>query len=295
MYVLSLPEGYALIEENENKGTYLVEYEQGVPVQLKIHGEMQEVRIIPVGQIVIDVFNKSQEKSKCYKNAKPSKRHLVSFTHPNWFYPDEKPQNYSIDDINAFNTEYSIKVIYLPFNDEIRPVFSVDRISQLYYYDLLRMKSAGLSIKQCCECGKAFRSSTTGKYCMDCRKAGVREKKKYNNLKNNPALSIFKKITDRNNPRQRAIINSPDYLNNLRDIIDVHKQGDSAQQLRDFATLLSDLDKRYYALYKHFGNDKYEYYGNEQLFEKWQREKNEFPKVPDMTAWIENWENLTKR
>lgn len=300
MYVLSLPEGYAQIDKSEDGTIAFVEYKDGTPVKLKIKGKSKTVSIIPVGQIVLDSFNKSWEE---YKQAGGTrkvaiKRSRVSISQPycpKWIYPKEKVPDFSIDDINQHFMENSIEVTYIPFSKEIHPVFSVDRISQLYYYDLLRMKSAGLSIKQCCECGKAFRSSTTGKYCMDCRKAGVREKKKYDNLKNDPALRIFKKITDRNNPRQRAVINSSDYLNNLRNVIDEHKQNDSEQQLRDFATLLSALDKRYYALYKHFGNDKYEYYGDEQLFEKWQKEKNKFPKVPDMTAWIEQWEKRTNR
>lgn len=300
MYVLSLPEGYVQIDKSEDGTIAFVEYKDGISVKLKIKGKSKTVSIIPVGQIVLDSFNKSWEE---YKQAGGTrkvaiKRSRVSISQPycpKWIYPKDKVPDFSIDDINQHFMDNPIEVTYIPFSKEIHPVFSVDRISQLYYYDLLRLKSAGLSIKQCCECGKAFRSSTTGKYCMDCRKAGVREKRKYNNLKNDPALSIFKKITDRNNPRQRAVINSSDYLNNLRDVIDEHKQNDSEQQLRDFATLLSALDKRYYALYKHFGNDQYEYYGDEQLFEKWQKEKNEFPKVPDIITWIEQWEKRIKR
>lgn len=300
MFVLALREGYALIEQDEFGNTMLIDHVGGVPIKLDIKKKSKTVSAIPIGQIVMDVFNK---KWIDYKNAGGTRNTALPKKHislakpycPVWIYPKKAADSLFIDDINEHLMEDTIQVKYLPIGNEILPVFKVDKIEKLYFYDLLHMKQQGILIKQCAECGKAFRAATTGKYCPDCRNAGILEKRKRITYMSDPAKKIFHQIKDRNNNGKREDVIYKYYYANLCRIISSHTESDTAEQLLEFAKQLNALDKRYYALCKFFGNNPYEYYGSEELYKKWQAEKSNFPcEISEPQKWIEQWEQCIK-
>lgn len=297
MFILSLDAGYAVMELAEN-GEYLVaNYEGGIPYKLRIGKRPQSVRIIPIGEIVINRYNHSLQAyldnggnvKEVLRLHKEKKRKIKPPYPPEWIYPSEKPVEYALSEISLADDPTYLKVAYIQFMGRITPVFSVDKVDDLYFYDLLRMKSAELLIKECEDCGKAFLAKTTAVRCSECREAGLGEKKKRDNIKNNPARQLVYKIKDRNKNGKRDMnLAYPLYYANLCYAIQTHtpESNECTPEFLQFAKELDRLDKLYFKLCKFFDADCFD----ETLIQQWNAEKSKFPaNIEETDKWIEEW------
>lgn len=295
MFILSLDTGYAQIEQLETGEYTVVDYEGGTPCKLKIRKKAQSVKIIPIGQIVIDNYNCSLKSyldnggsvEEVLRLHKENKLKIKAPYPPLWIYPNKKPKEYALSEISLADDPTYLKVGYIQFMGQLTPVFSVDKISDLYFYDLLRMKSTGLLIRECEDCGCAFLAKTTAVRCSDCRKAGLGEKKKRDNIKNDPARQLIYKIKDRNkNGKRNTGISYQTYYANLCYVIQTHTENDSPEDLLEYAKMLDRQDKRYFKLCKFFDTDCY----NENLINEWNAVKSKFPAdIESPEQWIEQW------
>ncbi|MCD7957882.1 MAG: hypothetical protein LUG93_19450 [Lachnospiraceae bacterium] len=299
MYILILDEGYLHIEKDE-KGQYsIVEYEgeQAVECSLKVMSRKKAVRIMPFGQIVINQYNHELDKYiadggtvsevlRFHSNNKLKK--LKEPYPPQWIILADKGQQ-SISDIDFENDPTYVSTSYVRFMGKLVPIFQVNRISDLYFYDLYRIQTADLIIKECIDCGHAFIARTTAIRCQKCRDAGFGERKKRMNRKSDPARSKAYKIVDRNCPNKR----NPDityngYQGQLQNVIADSAEERSAKDHLDFLNLLDAMDKRFFNLCKYFSSDNC--IADDETYNEWQTAKKQFPNVQDMKAWIETWE-----
>lgn len=294
MFILSLDTGYVQIEQNEKGGYDLIEYEGGTVCKLKIGRHNKDVHIIPIGQIVTDRYNKNLQS---YMDAGGTVEEVlqvhqtgkIKIAHPYvpiWLYPKKKPAEESITNMDFADMPY-VKVCYIQFMGKLTPMFAVDNLSELYFYDLFRMKTAGVLIRECADCGRAFIAKTTAVRCSDCRKAGLGEKKKRANIKNDPARQLIYKIKDRNkNGKRNTSIAYQTYYANLCYVIQTHTENDSPEDLLEYAKMLDSQDKRYFKLCKFFDTDCY----NENLINEWNVVKSKFPAdIENLEQWIEQW------
>jgi hypothetical protein len=267
MYILTLDKGYALIEQRTKKdGTdayYLADYENGTAEKIRVGRTEKSVCIIPTGQIVIDQFNNSWERYKASggkrDKALSHKKFLLSTGRaacPSWIYPEEPPTAFDLHDIDLIQDRF-IKTAFIPYNGTLTPVFDVQNVSELYFYDLFRLKTEGIPLAQCTHCGRAYRKVTTRKYCDKCSSEGVSQRKKQENLKSDIWSSTYKKIRDRGlKDKDKEYIYSG-YNAELLKHIDEHRntcRTDSHfQNGKDYPyiTEINLLDKAYRKLCKH--------------------------------------------
>ena len=291
MYVLSLENGYAQVEQNDAGGYDLIEQEGGTVCKLKVGKRNKDVRIISIGQIVTDRYNKSLQS---YKDAggtveevlrlhETGKKKVAPPYPPTWIYPKKKPAEQSLTGMKFSDMPY-IKVCYIQFMGELTPVFSVNSLSELYFYDLFRMKAAGVLIRECMDCGRAFPAKTTAVRCEDCRKAGMGERKKQSNLKNNPTRSLIKQIKDRVKKRPTSDSFTEGYLKHIGYVVGMPEEADlSCVQVVD--SLDRKYWKRLWELYQHMQRSN-----NSDLKEKWQKDWYNLFTQNDPEKWISDWE-----
>lgn len=288
MYILSLENGYAEIIQNENNEYSIVDHkEYSVADKITVHHRKRTVHLIPVGQIVFDRFNRSWDEYKKLggKRTAAITKHGVHSDCPQWIFPDDKPQEFDFYNPDLLNLPY-IPVIHLTINGSVRELFKVKSLSELYFYDLSRLKLQIGQVKQCISCGHAFIAKTKAIVCDDCRKSGVIEERKRENLKKDKTRSTIKNIKDRISKRNCMYT---DYLNNLCAVIDSHKDADTDDCFKEFIAKLDIFDRKYFELCKYFTGDTC--YCEDDYFKEWQQSKTQFPNVADMEEWLRGWFN----
>lgn len=297
MYVLSMDNGYVQIEQNEKGGYDLIEYEGGTVCKLKIGKRNKDVHIIPIGQIVTDGYNK---KLQSYMDAggtveeilqihKTGKIKIAAPYVPLWIYPKKKPAEQSITNMDFADMPY-IKVCYIQFMGELTPVFAVSNLSELYFYDLFRMKTAGVLIRECADCGRAFIAKTTAVRCEDCRKAGMGEQKKRNNLKSDPARNLLHKIKDRAKKRDSSPEYQYGYYNSLHNLIADTTDALTGNQLLEKANEINTLDSTFWKLHRYMKSDYCAVY-DEEIYKQWEKERYTMFTQENPEQWLRDWYN----
>ncbi len=308
MYVIVLDEGYLQIDaefpgNDKFPGIYNIEeYTHGIAVKVKIKGKNRKVKIIPIGQIYLNHFNRLWDeyiKSGGKGNEQNNHGHIMlsSPSAPFWQYDETPIVDHELNDIDYENDLQYSKCAFAFINGDLRPIFSVNTINELYRFDLMRTKKARLKLRQCEHCGNAFFAKTTAVRCDSCRRKGIGNKKKYNNLMSDPARKLFKNIKDRNSKGNRKDYIYSTYYANLCYIIESYKNADNKNDLLEYAKTLNALDNQYYKLCKFFENDytgNKDYTGGEDLlYNKWLSEREEFPKTDNPEEWINHWLDLS--
>lgn len=74
----------------------------------------------------------------------------------------------------------------------------------LFIYDLLMIQQHHIKIKLCKDCGRAFVPNTKGEYCSLCQDIVIRNKAKYQTLKNNPDRLMFTRLQQRIQKREKT-------------------------------------------------------------------------------------------
>jgi len=305
MYVLALKNEYLVID--------------GTPYEDAFFPETSEV--VPLGQFVIDSFN---ERRKEFLNAGGtidvlkkandafSKGH--GFTIPEGYpgipillRPTGEPAFLPLsEDFTDIVDKHSLTVSYRAYRGNITPIFLVDKLSDLYMYDLAQVRMSKRKIVRLCEnCGKAF--SGVGKsnavYCdsEECKK--FIEQKKQDNYNNDPINHTFRLINDRR--RNKDHITYPDYLINIRKFIDRAEEAERENIERgDYSgitermTTLDRWDRCFYDLCKFYRKED----NNEVMVDsldqfdidraEWNAHKSEFPlSTDDPAQWLNEWIN----
>lgn len=175
---------------------------------------------------------------------------------------------------------------YITVNGKLRELFQVDKLSDLYFYDLFRLKENKNTVKQCKECGHAFIANTRAIVCDECRKAGKIEERKRKNLMGDETRKKFHQIKQRNAQGKRPCTYSKYYADICR-LISNHIDSDNKNDLKQFALQLDSLDRKYFKLCQYFASDIC--YCDEEILEKWQQKQQEFLYAPDMETWLKAW------
>ncbi|MCD8160479.1 MAG: hypothetical protein LUE61_04705 [Clostridiales bacterium] len=327
MYIMVLPDGYLQID-TDTKGftteegsyisaTYYIEEYEGenaLTVDLTLTpGETPvPVKIAPFGQIILNRFNLEWKRYKDHggKRDKAPGPHTIVFSDPCGVLPPHLDTTLSHGD-NKYLAEidfeliHYLQVYYIQFMGQATPVFKVDDLADLYFYDLEQVTTRKIKIKQCKACGLAFIATGKTLYCDACKNDDVPNKMKYERLKNDPTRLTLKQITGRNRPATTGSSTRRDsciddevihkevgtYYSRLSRVIAKHKEEDTEEQLAAFAAELNEMDMRYFALCKKIQNDNY--WVSKALYIQWCNEKTQFPEeVTNMREWIEKWEHL---
>lgn len=74
----------------------------------------------------------------------------------------------------------------------------------LFIYDLLMIQQHHIKIKLCKDCGRAFVPHTKGEYCPLCQNIVIRNRAKYQTLKNDPARLMFTRLQQRIQKREKT-------------------------------------------------------------------------------------------
>lgn len=74
----------------------------------------------------------------------------------------------------------------------------------LFIYDLLMIQQHHIKIKLCEDCGRAFIPNTKGLYCPHCQDVTIRNKAKYQTLKNDPARLMYTRLQQRIHKREKT-------------------------------------------------------------------------------------------
>ena len=295
MYVLSLKNGYAQIKQNDVGGYDLIEHEDGTVCKLKLGKRtFKDVQIIPIGQIVTDRYN---ENLQSYMDAGGTVEEVLSVHKtgkikiappyvPFWIYPQKKPVELSLSDIDYSDMPYT-KVCYIQFMGELTPIFAVDSLSDLYFYDLFRMKTAGVLFRECTDCGRAFLAKTTAVRCEDCRKAGMGEKKKYQNRKGDNARNILYKIKDRARKRDSSPEYQNGYYNPLHNLIATAIENLTGKELLERAQELETLDSKFSKLRRRINANNYAI--DDETYKQWQKECYTMFTQENPEQWLRNW------
>lgn len=305
MFVLSIKTGYIIVEGNLAEGYSVEELgktcvskteKEKAGYRLTINGSERWVEKVKIGDIALKKYNSEMENyikhnSVSEKGKRPfstKKVHLSAPFQPIWLYP-EKQEDILLSDLDFQSDIAYSQVGFIPFDGEIIPVFNVSSVDELYWYDLFRLRAAGLRIKQCEDCGCAFVAKTTAIRCESCRKAGKGEEKKQTNLKSDPARKLKKGILNRSAKGKRPYIHE-NYLNDLARKIDAAQEGDRLPN-GEYIRLLKqwDLwDRIYYKLCRYFReeNDAVTDY---DLQEKWKSVYSNFPQTDNPEKWLSDW------
>ena len=183
-----------------------------------------------------------------------------------------------------------IKVCYIQFMGELTPVFAVSNLSELYFYDLFRMKTAGVLIRECADCGRAFIAKTTAVRCEDCRKAGMGEQKKRNNLKSDPARNLLHKIKDRAKKRDSSPEYQYGYYNSLHNLIEDTTDALTGNQLLEKANEINTLDSTFWKLHRYMKSDYCAVY-DEEIYKQWEKERYTMFTQENPEQWLRDWYN----
>lgn len=292
MHIISLEKGYAIITENDNGGYDIEDYEGMNSKEEYIDGVSAPIHLLPIGQIVIDRFNRSWDEYKQQggkrNTALPTSRHSLSSPHcPHWIFPDKKPTNYPLSNIDFRSDLSFIPTTFIPFMGTFAPVFEVSDVSELYFYDLYRMKVSDLQIKQCKDCGHAFVAKTKAVRCNKCRESGAGEKQKWSNLKGDQTRSTIRRIMQRNEGNKRKFTYRDKsynrYKGDLENLIAQHKQDDTADDFAVFVSMLDKADTLYYDLCK-FYNPETNY--DDEACKEWETSRRLFLSADNLIEWL---------
>lgn len=291
MYVLVMDRGYVEIVQSENKSYELENHrEYSLSTELTIKGHKRTIHLIPIGSIVMNQFNQNWDNYKKEGGSRTEALHkntisLIPPYCPTWIFPDEKPVEYDLYNFEFADLPY-IPMTYITVNGKLRELFQVDKLSDLYFYDLFRLKENKNTVKQCKECGHAFIANTRAIVCDECRKAGKIEERKRKNLMGDETRKKFHQIKQRNAQGKRPCTYSKYYADICR-LISNHIDSDNKNDLKQFALQLDSLDRKYFKLCQYFASDIC--YCDEEILEKWQQKQQEFLYAPDMETWLKAW------
>ena len=306
MFILSLEKGYAQIEDVSEEvyvepHYVIIEYPNGPLCKLTIGRRTENVHIIPTGQIAIDVYNENQQKYldgggtveellKAYKSGK----WLISleplYAHF-WPFSQKPPKEQDLSDLDFSILPY-IKVCFIQYMGEQIPVFSVEELSDLYYYDLYRLKTSRKIVRACEDCGKAFFAHTTAVRCDDCRKAGAGEKKKRDNLNRDLAKKQIKRIMDRDRRRSKDRYHYQ-LLDQIREARDRMAKGEFTQEeFEKRIKEIDELDEKYMRLKRRI--DSAICCMPEYMFKRWKDEGHTMFIQDDPEKWLKEWYKRAK-
>lgn len=74
----------------------------------------------------------------------------------------------------------------------------------LFIYDLLMIQQHSIKIKLCKDCGRAFVPNNKGEYCSCCQDIVIRNRAKYQTLKNDPTRLMFTRLQQRIQKREKT-------------------------------------------------------------------------------------------
>ena len=191
---------YSIFTSEKGEYPYFDTYKK----TLTIYGQQYEITLIPIGSIYINEYNaKLEEYYK--KGGSPKKVHTIPLD-PNadfnsYYWPAHHPKTEeNIEDFSdVLNVDLGpfIKTYFTRINNEIYPIFEVEKISDLIEYDKYRLVEKRISIDECKYCKRAYLHHTTAVMCPICRAEGVGNKRKYNNLKDDPINFEIRRIKQR--------------------------------------------------------------------------------------------------
>ena len=304
MYVLVLnetqdeaqPGGYTLIEENEVEGYNVIAFPGGPVRKMKIRGRKRRIPIMPIGQIVIDAYNKKLESylnkggtvSECLKShRKPGLIKLDPPYPPSWIFPKDQNKEEDLAKID-FDLPY-ISVCFINFQGILTPVFSVSELSDLYFYDLFRLKTGGTDIRECVDCARAFFGKTTAVRCPKCRQEGKGEQKKLENLKADPVRHQIYKIKNRISKRTPENIKGYEYeyVNELHRRLNDASDNLAGTALEKGVQELNELDKKFWKLFRSIRDEKA--YLPADGIEQWDKECYSMFKNENPEHWLKDW------
>lgn len=316
MYILALDEGYLQIEGDEYQGYRMIDYPGGIDYKIKANGEIKTVKIAPIGQIVIEIYNDWLQYDLSHGGTvEESLQHHVEMVksqenRPLFYFPQnakDKSPNYeiwenrsaenlsdsSVENAAIFNYLDFIPTAFMRFMGRIRQVFIVDDLLDLEEFDIRQLfeKNKTDSIRICVTCGKAFRGQKTAKYCPDCRSESYIKQIK-ENQKKNPAGSKLSSILD--TAKHRLEIKrfsgkeENDYYNNyigkLQKYIKRMKKELCPADLILFADQLKIIDQKFYKLFTDIEKSK-----NRDLSKNWRKERYDIWDQDDPEQWLRDW------
>lgn len=291
MYVLVMDNGYSEIIESENNSYEFVNHkEYNLSTKITINGRKRTIHLIPIGSIVIKQFNESWDNYKAAGGIRTEalRRNVKSLNPPYcplWIFPNEKPVEYDLYNFSFSDLPF-IPASYITINGKLRELFQVNKLSELYFYDLFRLKEKQNAIKQCKECGHAFIANTRAIVCDSCRKEGKIEERKRKNLMKDEIRKRFHQIKQRNAPGKRPCIYSL-YYANICEIIQSHIESDNKNDLKNFSIQLDSLDRKFFRLCQYFASDGC--YCDDDIRQEWKQKQREFLYVSNMEAWLKSW------
>lgn len=310
MYVLALENGYLVVDEAPSGGSHA-----------SIDSDNSEV--ITFGQIVIDSYNRqlkeylraggtiqelkrahtAQSKGRIplFNEGDPVPPMILNPTAQASFFP------LSEDFTDIDDTQY-FKVSYRAYRGNITPVFQVDKLSDLYMYDLFQIrKNHPKRIRICENCGKAFSGEgrSNARYCDSDECKNSIEENKRKNFSNKPHNVIFKRIKDRRDANHcnedQATYHG--YYNNLCIVRDRAEEAERENIERgDYSgiteriTALALWDTQFFNLCKFYRKednnkvmvDYLDQYETDR--EEWNTHKSEFPlSTDDPAQWLNEW------
>lgn len=160
-----------------------------------------------------------------------------------------------------------------------RPVLYYAGIeSELVIYDILMIKENDIKIKFCKDCGNAFFPNTKGVYCSKCKDTKIRNREKYQKLKNDKVRLTYTRLQQRIQKREGEA--TP-----YRILFEKLALKDNLEWLEKW----SKLDKKYQKVKRYY----FEY--DSQMSEpEWNKKINnqQINTIDDFETWLNQcWEN----
>lgn len=316
MFILALDEGYLQIEGDEYKGYRVIDYPGGVDYTLKINGKKKIVKIAPIGQIIIEIYNEWLEYDLSHggtvKQSLQDHGDMIrsSEFRRNFFFPENvgsKSPDYEIwvnksaEELLQSGIEYPaifnylnfIPTSYIKLMGQIVPVFSVDDIHDLEEYDMREIitQGKGGSIRLCEDCGKAFFGKTTAKRCLECRDEGNKRQIRENKNKK-PFRGVLDQIVDTANKRlsakrfsgQEGLDYQNNYVGGLQTYIKRKKKEIPESEMIHFADNLKIVDQKYYEIFKYIEDSK-----KAEIKKAWRKDRYTIWQDDDPERWLRSW------
>ena len=278
MIVIAVKDGYVQIDEQTKE---IIEPENGKPYELEINGIIQKVKIIPVGGIVIDSYNKNIEKFfaaggsvEDLLNSDKEKIPLTSIQKdgviqenqpiiPPWIYSKRQFTEYDLSSLaeNDFSLPFQ-KVAFIRFQGMQTPLFEVNEITDLRSYDFYRVKSSIINVNQCQECGKAFIAPSKDTLVCSNKCKNKRDNRKRSE-RMGPGEALARQII---NTTKKRIPKTPgndykfrtDYVQRLHDFIFDNKDIMSDDELYQFSESFKKQEKRFWCINTQITGESYE-------------------------------------
>ena len=177
------------------------------------------------------------------------------------------------------NTPYIFdfdEIGYMMYENKVTPVIRIYQISDLYFYDRMRLIQSNAKLKYCEDCDKLFIAHKNQVRCEECRMSGAGEKKKYLNIKNNPVRNKRRKMIQKLSKWHSGNNNYQNVYKN--DLIGLFKDDGSNLDYLD------ELHQQFKTLDKTITKSK-----NVVLIEQWDNEKFNIWKQENPAAWLNEW------